>query len=264
MYTLYFCTPYTFVLPFLMDYLSLVEKLWYWTPFTPGPPLLQDPLYSWTPFTYWHRLILDTLYTGTPFTTLMSITFHPTPPILQCSECGGTGNGSCAAGFGVCCVVTASRCGAAITVNSTYLTSTDVTEVRRAGTIVWRRVFCSFNLFFFPTFMFFPSFSCLAILPLCILFISSPNLVHFRRQKLKWTSFSIPFDAGCVFLQADHPRQRLPGQAGLQQVPARRTIQQRTGVYILYSTLTLNIKKGVTLGPSGSVSKFCSCCIWIT
>jgi len=39
----------------------------------------------------------------------------------SCTECGGIGNGTCASGFGVCCVVTTSTCGSTISINSTYI-----------------------------------------------------------------------------------------------------------------------------------------------
>jgi len=39
----------------------------------------------------------------------------------ECTEKGGTGDGNCAAGFGVCCVLSTTTCGSSITTNSTYI-----------------------------------------------------------------------------------------------------------------------------------------------
>jgi len=39
----------------------------------------------------------------------------------ECTSKGGTGDGKCAAGFGVCCVIFSSSCGATISTNTTYI-----------------------------------------------------------------------------------------------------------------------------------------------
>merc|ERR1712086_752307 len=39
----------------------------------------------------------------------------------ECSSAGGTADGNCAAGFGVCCVITTSTCGTSISTNTTYI-----------------------------------------------------------------------------------------------------------------------------------------------
>jgi len=39
----------------------------------------------------------------------------------ECTSRSGTGSGSCAAGFGVCCVVSTSTCGASVSTNITYI-----------------------------------------------------------------------------------------------------------------------------------------------
>ena len=39
----------------------------------------------------------------------------------ECTSRSGTGSGSCAAGFGVCCVVSTSTCGATVSTNITYI-----------------------------------------------------------------------------------------------------------------------------------------------
>ncbi|XP_023328971.1 uncharacterized protein LOC111701784 isoform X2 [Eurytemora carolleeae] len=43
----------------------------------------------------------------------------------ECISCGGSGSGSCAAGFGVCCIVRSSTCDSMITTNTTYISSSD-------------------------------------------------------------------------------------------------------------------------------------------
>merc|ERR1712024_258320 len=39
----------------------------------------------------------------------------------ECSSKGGTADGNCAAGFGVCCVITSTTCGTSISTNTTYI-----------------------------------------------------------------------------------------------------------------------------------------------
>ena len=39
----------------------------------------------------------------------------------ECTAKGGTGDGNCAAGFGVCCVVFTTTCGASVTSNTSYI-----------------------------------------------------------------------------------------------------------------------------------------------
>ena len=39
----------------------------------------------------------------------------------ECSSKGGGSDGSCAAGFGVCCVISSSTCGSTISTNTTYI-----------------------------------------------------------------------------------------------------------------------------------------------
>jgi len=39
----------------------------------------------------------------------------------ECTSKGGSGSGSCAAGFGVCCVISTSTCGSSISTNTTYI-----------------------------------------------------------------------------------------------------------------------------------------------
>ena len=48
----------------------------------------------------------------------------------QCLEtAGGTPHSSCAAGFGVCCVITLSDCGNTLDVNGTYISQPATTQV---------------------------------------------------------------------------------------------------------------------------------------
>ena len=39
----------------------------------------------------------------------------------ECNTNGGSGAGTCAAGFGVCCVVSTSTCGSTVSANNTYI-----------------------------------------------------------------------------------------------------------------------------------------------
>ena len=39
----------------------------------------------------------------------------------ECTSNGGNADGNCAAGFGVCCVISTSTCGSIISTNITYL-----------------------------------------------------------------------------------------------------------------------------------------------
>ena len=39
----------------------------------------------------------------------------------ECTSKGGSGDGKCAAGFGVCCVISTSSCGSTISTNTTYI-----------------------------------------------------------------------------------------------------------------------------------------------
>ena len=42
----------------------------------------------------------------------------------ECSAKGGSADGNCAAGFGVCCVIATTTCGATISTNTTYIRNT--------------------------------------------------------------------------------------------------------------------------------------------
>ena len=39
----------------------------------------------------------------------------------ECSSRGGSADGNCAAGFGVCCVISTSTCGSSVSTNTTYI-----------------------------------------------------------------------------------------------------------------------------------------------
>merc|ERR1719511_654612 len=39
----------------------------------------------------------------------------------ECASKGGSSDGNCAAGFGVCCVISTTTCGASISTNTTYI-----------------------------------------------------------------------------------------------------------------------------------------------
>merc|ERR1712106_1316043 len=50
-----------------------------------------------------------------------STTFGTCYTATECSAAGGSADGNCAAGFGVCCLITNSTCGAMISTNTTYI-----------------------------------------------------------------------------------------------------------------------------------------------
>jgi len=50
-----------------------------------------------------------------------STTFGTCYTATECSSVGGTADGNCAAGFGVCCTVVTSTCGSTISTNTTYI-----------------------------------------------------------------------------------------------------------------------------------------------
>merc|ERR1712142_469467 len=51
----------------------------------------------------------------------------------ECSTRGGVAKGNCAAGFGVCCVITITTCGSTVTRNSTYVANTGFTTTGNTG-----------------------------------------------------------------------------------------------------------------------------------
>merc|ERR1719350_739303 len=60
----------------------------------------------------------------------------------ECSAKGGSADGNCAAGFGVCCVIYTSTCGTAVSTNTTYIrnpgypssyTASNTTYIRNPG-----------------------------------------------------------------------------------------------------------------------------------
>merc|ERR1712106_147116 len=50
-----------------------------------------------------------------------STTFGTCYTATECSAAGGSADGNCAAGFGVCCLITTNTCGAMISTNTTYI-----------------------------------------------------------------------------------------------------------------------------------------------
>jgi len=50
-----------------------------------------------------------------------STTFGTCYTSSECSSKGGTADGNCASGFGVCCVITSTTCGTSISTNTTYI-----------------------------------------------------------------------------------------------------------------------------------------------
>merc|ERR1711983_647179 len=55
--------------------------------------------------------------TGSSSTSTYGICYTST----ECSSRGGSADGNCAAGFGVCCIVSTSTCGSTISTNTTYI-----------------------------------------------------------------------------------------------------------------------------------------------
>jgi len=54
-------------------------------------------------------------------TTTSSTTYGTCVTSSECTTLGGSGDGSCAAGFGVCCLITTSTCGSTSSANTTYI-----------------------------------------------------------------------------------------------------------------------------------------------
>merc|ERR1712106_763443 len=50
-----------------------------------------------------------------------STTFGTCYTATECSAAGGSVDGNCAAGFGVCCLITFDTCGSTISTNTTYI-----------------------------------------------------------------------------------------------------------------------------------------------
>merc|ERR1712106_1077232 len=50
-----------------------------------------------------------------------STTFGTCYTATECSAAGGSADGNCAAGFGVCCLITTNTCGSTISTNTTYI-----------------------------------------------------------------------------------------------------------------------------------------------
>jgi len=64
----------------------------------------------------------------------------------ECSSKGGVASGSCASGFGVCCVFTLSTCGGTVTENNTYVTSENYPAAAPAGMCMYDLNKCDSNI----------------------------------------------------------------------------------------------------------------------
>jgi len=54
-------------------------------------------------------------------TSSSSTTYGTCYTATECSTKGGSADGNCAAGFGVCCLITTSTCGATVATNTSYI-----------------------------------------------------------------------------------------------------------------------------------------------
>jgi len=64
----------------------------------------------------------------------------------ECSSKGGVASGSCASGFGVCCVFTLETCGGTVTENNTYVQSADYPSAAPAGMCMYDLNKCDSNI----------------------------------------------------------------------------------------------------------------------
>merc|ERR1719356_523046 len=66
----------------------------------------------------------------------------------DCADNGGSASGNCAAGFGVCCVVTIAACGGTVTKNCTYIQNEDYpsTITSTAATCTYTVNYCNTNI----------------------------------------------------------------------------------------------------------------------
>merc|ERR1711892_1371433 len=54
-----------------------------------------------------------------------STTYGTCYTATECEEKGGSADGNCAAGFGVCCLITVSTCGSTVSTNTSYIRNTN-------------------------------------------------------------------------------------------------------------------------------------------
>jgi len=64
----------------------------------------------------------------------------------ECSAKGGVASGSCASGFGVCCIFTVSACSGTVTQNNTYITSPDYPAPAPVGMCMYTLNKCDSNI----------------------------------------------------------------------------------------------------------------------
>ena len=68
-----------------------------------------------------HVLLLKVSTRNTVISTKMMLKIVISSWIQECMDRQGSASGSCAAGFGVCCVFLASTCGSTVKENCTYV-----------------------------------------------------------------------------------------------------------------------------------------------
>lgn len=66
----------------------------------------------------------------------------------DCSDLGGTTSGNCAAGFGVCCIISVAACGGTVSYNATYIQNTNYpsTITSTANSCAYTVNYCNTNI----------------------------------------------------------------------------------------------------------------------
>jgi len=64
----------------------------------------------------------------------------------ECTSMGGVAQGNCAAGFGVCCVVTIAACGGTVTRNNTYVANAGFSTTSTTGVTVTATTACTYTV----------------------------------------------------------------------------------------------------------------------
>jgi len=64
----------------------------------------------------------------------------------ECTSMGGVATGNCAAGFGVCCVVTIAACGGTVSLNNTYVASAGFDTSTTTGVTVTTTTACTYTV----------------------------------------------------------------------------------------------------------------------
>ena len=82
-------------------------------------PVSKPGVYRYLMYSMMYSMMYSTS-TGTSSTS----TYGTCYTASECSTKGGSADGNCAAGFGVCCVIATTTCGATISTNTTYIRNT--------------------------------------------------------------------------------------------------------------------------------------------